>query len=144
MLDECKRVDSTDLFIYKQTALSHAKAKMLHSTHFTRPTYQSTQALQQIAPAGLTTGFNETAKDVMCWDAKPSTPELLRPYTHYARQEPGTITKHFGSARDSVPQGPFGAKTKASLQSAEECIRCYPESEIARWKLEQEEEVYAR
>lgn len=110
--------------------------------------YQSTAALSELRPAGLSQPVTLTAKDALTWESdRPATPEHLKPFQHYARQAPGTITRHHGAARDSLPNkdAVFGAKTKASTQSAAECMAsCYPDSEIGRWKLEQSETVYAR
>jgi hypothetical protein len=88
----------------------------------------------------------QTAKDALTWESdRPSTPEHLKPFQHYARQPAGTITRHFGSAHDDVPKDKvFGCKTKASKESAAECMSSYPDSEIGRWKLVQSETVYAR
>jgi hypothetical protein len=52
--------------------------------------------------------------------------------------------RHFGTARDTVKDGPFGCKTRAGQQSAAECLEAYPGSEVGRWQLQQREQVYAR
>lgn len=86
-----------------------------------------------------------TVVDGVCRDPnRPTTPEHLKPYQHYARQPPGAITRHPGASQDAVPTDKvFGCKTKASKESAEECMVSYPDSEIGKWKLEQSETVYA-
>eukprot|EP00879_Flechtneria_rotunda_P021440 GHRR01022597.1.p1 GENE.GHRR01022597.1~~GHRR01022597.1.p1 ORF type:complete len:249 (+),score=55.78 GHRR01022597.1:312-1058(+) len=117
---------------------------MYSSAAVHRTDYQSTEALRQIPPAGKTDNTGETARDAVSWQERPPTPEVIKPFQHYARQPAGTITRHFGTARDPVQQGPFGSKTKASQESAAECMATYPDSEIGRWKLEKCEEVYAR
>eukprot|EP00879_Flechtneria_rotunda_P013223 GHRR01013808.1.p1 GENE.GHRR01013808.1~~GHRR01013808.1.p1 ORF type:complete len:233 (+),score=43.48 GHRR01013808.1:312-1010(+) len=116
---------------------------MYSSAAVHRTDYQSTEALRQIPPAGKTDNTGETARDAVSWQERPPTPEVIKPFQHYARQPAGTITRHFGTARDPVQQGPFGSKTKASQESAAECMATYPDSEIGRWKLEKCEEVYA-
>jgi hypothetical protein len=110
----------------------------------TRPSYKSTQILQDLPAAGYHHETSETAKQAMTWDGRPETPQQLQPYKHYARQDPGTITKHFGTAHDRVPEGPFGCKTKASKESAADCTHCYPDSTTARWQLARKEGIYAR
>lgn len=108
--------------------------------------YQSAATLSELRPAGLSQPVIQTAKDALTWDLdRPSTPERLKPYQHYARQPPGTITRHHGSARDDVPRDKvFGCTTKASAESTADCMNCYPDSEIGRWKLEQSEGIYSR
>lgn len=117
----------------------------MHATSLSKADYQTTELLRQLKPAGSChNGMLETAKDALTWQDRPATPEELKPYQHYARQPAGTILKHFGTARDPVAHGPFGVKTKTSEQSAAECMAVYPQSEMARWKLERSEDVYAR
>jgi hypothetical protein len=112
--------------------------------------YQSTAALGDLPAAGRSDGRGESAKAALTWDAqRPSTPERLKPYQHYARQQPGSITRHFGAARDrdaaqASGERVFGCKTKASAESAADCMATYPDSALGRWKLEQSERVYAR
>ena len=108
--------------------------------------YQSAAVLSELRPAGLSQPVTQTAKDALTWQSdRPKTPEHLKPYQHYARQPPGTITRHHGSARDDVSkERVYGCKTKASKESAAECMATYPDSEIGRWKLEQSEAVYSR
>jgi hypothetical protein len=107
--------------------------------------------MDQLPAAGCRQQSTETAKEALTWGqsgARPPTPERLKRYQHYARQPPGAITRHFTSARDddagSAASRVFGCRTKASAQSAAECMAGYPDSELARWKLEQSESVYAR
>jgi hypothetical protein len=108
--------------------------------------YQSSSALSGLPAAGKSQPVTQTAKDALTWQSdRPSTPEHLKPFQHYARQPAGTITRHFGSAHDDVPKDKvFGCKTTASKDSAAECMSSYPDSEIGRWKLEQSETVYNR
>lgn len=108
--------------------------------------YQDSAALAGLRPAGLSQPATQTAKDALTWDtARPVTPESIKPFQHYARQPPGKITRHHGAARDDVPKDTvFGCKTKASSESAAECMQMHPASEIRRWKLEQSETIYSR
>lgn len=108
--------------------------------------YQSSSALSGLRAAGKSQPVTQTAKDALTWETnRTSTPEHLKPFQHYARQPAGTITRHFGSAHDDVPKDKvFGCKTKASKESAAECMSSYPDNEIGRWKLEQSETVYSR
>ncbi|WIA10245.1 hypothetical protein OEZ85_010445 [Tetradesmus obliquus] len=108
-----------------------------------RAEYQSTETLKQLRPAGVTSSVVETAKDALTWQERPPTPEVQKPFQHYARQPAGAIMRHFGTARDVVRDGPFGCKTRAGVESAAECLEAYPGSEIGRWQLQQREEVYA-
>jgi hypothetical protein len=87
----------------------------------------------------------QTAADALTWQSnRPTTPEHIKPYQHYTRQAPGTIARHYGAAMNDVPKDKvFGCKTKASKESAAECMASYPDSEIGKWKLEQSETVYA-
>lgn len=107
--------------------------------------YQFASALAGLRPAGLSQPVTQTAADALTWQSdRPSTPEHIKPYQHYARQAPGTITRHYGAAQADVPKDKvFGCKTKASKESAAECMASYPDSEIGKWKLEQSETVYA-
>lgn len=111
---------------------------------YTEQTYQSTEQLNLLRPAGAASNTAETAKDALTWTDRPPTPEVIKPYQHYARQPAGTITRHFGTARDASWQGPFGCKSKASQQSAADCMASYPDSELGRWKLETSEVIYSR
>jgi len=87
----------------------------------------------------------ETAKDVLTWAERPSTPDAIKAgYQHYARQEPGTISKRYVAARDSVPPGPYGMKSKGTTESAAACFKTIPESMMARVQQELAEEAYAR
>jgi hypothetical protein len=109
--------------------------------------YQSAAALSDLPPAGYTQPVTQTAKEALTWDTqgRPATPEHLRPFQHYARQPPGSITRHpYSPALEDVPRDKvFGCRTKASKESAAECMAGHPDSEIGRWKLEQSETVYA-
>lgn len=100
----------------------------------------------QIPPAGITGKLHETAKDALTWnDERPSTPDDIKKYRQSTVHEPGKIVRHPGHADDPVPQGPFGVKSAASGgQNINEALKNYPDSELARWKLEQAEGVYAR
>lgn len=111
---------------------------------YTKQAYQSTEQLSLLPAAGVSGNRTESAKDALTWSDRPPTPEGLKPFQHYARQPVGTITKHFGSARDPTQQGPFGCKTKVGQQSAADCLSAYPASDIARWRLEKSEDVYER
>ena len=58
---------------------------------------------------------------------------------------PGAIVRHFGTADDPIPAGPFGDTTKSLPgQSVAENIKSYPDTEIGRWKLDRAEDIYVR
>jgi hypothetical protein len=40
-------------------------------------------------PAGVTSSVVETAKDALTWQDRPPTPEVQKPFQHYARQPAG-------------------------------------------------------
>lgn len=121
-----------------------SSGSLLHSSQY----QASTPVLSELRAAGLATSVTQTAKDALTWSSdRPATPEHLRPYQHYARRPPGSITRNPAAVKegDSTPSDRvFGCKTKASKESAAECMALYPDSEIGRWKLEQSETVYAR
>lgn len=97
-----------------------------------------------IRPAGVLTSFNETAKDALTWKDRPSTPEEQKKYRQSTVHEPGKIVKHFGTADDPIPEGPFGNKTQSLPgENVAANIKSFPETEVARWKLERSEDVYA-
>ncbi len=102
--------------------------------------------MPQIPPAGITSNLAETAKDALTWDpTRPQTPGDIKKYRQSTLHEPGAIVRHPGQAEDPVPQGPFGVKSAAAGgQSVLEALVNYPESELARWKIERAEEIYAR
>jgi hypothetical protein len=109
--------------------------------------YQSASGLSELRSAGLSQPVTSTAKDALTWQAdRPSTPDSVKRFQHYARQPPGAITRRHGLANDDVcaEDKVFGCKSKASKESAAECMQSYPDSEIGRWKLEQSETVYSR
>ena len=120
---------------------------MLKTQTLGRSAYQADMTMPQIPAAGITTKLNETAKDALSWNTaeRPQTPPEIRKYRQTAIHEPGKMARHFGAADDPVPQGPFGCKSAAAAgQTVVEAIRNYPESEMARWRLEQAESIYAR
>lgn len=102
--------------------------------------------MPQIPPAGITSSLAETAKDALTWDpTRPQTPGDIKKYRQSTLHEPGAIVRHPGQAEDPVPQGVFGVKSAAAEgQSVLEALVNYPESELARWKIERAEEIYSR
>lgn len=101
--------------------------------------------MPQIPPAGITSSLAETAKDALTWDpTRPQTPGDIKKYRQSTLHEPGAIVRHPGQAEDPVPQGVFGVKSAAAEgQSVLEALVNYPESELARWKIERAEEIYS-
>ncbi|KAG2450939.1 hypothetical protein HYH02_004212 [Chlamydomonas schloesseri] len=99
----------------------------------------------QIPPAGITGKLHETARDALTWNAeRPPTPDEIKKYRQSTVHEPGKIVRHPGQADDPTPQGPFGVKSAASGgQNINEALKNYPDSELARWQLEQKEGIYA-
>lgn len=98
-----------------------------------------------IRPAGVTTNFNETAQDALTWQKRPETPPEQKKYRQSTVHEPGKVVKHFGAADDPVPEGPFGDKSVSKPgESVAAYIKSFPDTEVARWKLERSEDIYAR
>ncbi|KAI8467430.1 MAG: hypothetical protein J3K34DRAFT_481434 [Monoraphidium minutum] len=119
----------------------------LDITKLYMPAYATTAALAALPAAGASPGggvaARETARDALTWEARPPTPPRIKQgYQHYARQDPGAIVRHFGAARDALPEGPFGAKSKVSAEAAADCLKALPASEVARWRQERAEDVY--
>ncbi|KAF8069463.1 hypothetical protein HT031_001579 [Scenedesmus sp. PABB004] len=105
--------------------------------------YATTEALAQLPAAGARGGGGEdTAAAALAWGPRPVTPEVIKPFQHYARAPPGTITRHPGAARDAVPHGPFGVKGAVG-EGVGDCMGAAPASDTQRWSLEQREAVYA-
>ena len=113
-----------------------------------RPHHAPPAALADLPAAGAggpAAARRETARDARGGGPRPPTPApRKRGGQHYARQPPGAIVRHFGSARDPPHEGPFGCKTRAGLEAAADCLKSLPGSEIARWRQEREEDVYIR
>lgn len=110
-----------------------------------REGYLPDMTMPQVPPAGIKTAIQESAKDALTWQERPDTPGDIKKYRQSTLHQPGVIVRHPGAANDPLPQGPFGDKSAAAEgQNVLETIRCYPDSEIARWKLEQQEAVYRR
>ncbi|KAG2486271.1 hypothetical protein HYH03_015095 [Edaphochlamys debaryana] len=100
----------------------------------------------QIPPAGITGRMDGSARDALTWSGgqRPGTPEDIKKYRQSTVHEPGRIVRHPGLADDPLPDGPFGVKSAASGgQSISEALNNYPNSELARWKIEQAEQNYA-
>lgn len=107
-----------------------------------RKTYLQ-DTMKPIPPAGVVTSFNESARECLTWNARPETPEEQRKYRQSTLHVPGAIVKHFGTADDPVPAGPFGVKGMGKAgESTADYIKCYPDSEVARWKLDRAEDIY--
>lgn len=121
---------------------------VLDSINLATPKYKTTAelALLPAAGAGTSPSVRETARDALTWEQRPPTPPAIKQggYQHYARQDPGAIVRHFGTARDPLKQGPFGCETKVGVESAADCFKALPDSEIARWKQERAEDIFIR
>ncbi len=118
---------------------------MIDLASLARDTYIPDTKAAWIRPAGVTTGFNETAKDAVTWQQPPPTPSELKKYRQSTLHEPGKVVKHPGTADDPEREGPFGDKTKSMPgESVAAYMKNFPESELARWHLEQAEGIYAR
>ncbi|GFR51165.1 hypothetical protein Agub_g13522 [Astrephomene gubernaculifera] len=119
---------------------------MLTTQSLRRTNYESDMTQPQIPPAGITSVFDGGAKDAVTWERgqRPVTPETIKKYRQSVVHEPGKIIRHPGVAEDPIPPGPYGVKTAAPPgQNVTEVIKNYPDSELARWKLEQAENIYA-
>jgi hypothetical protein len=93
----------------------------------------------------VSTKLQGGAKDALNWGERPETPGDVKKYRQSTLNAVGKTLRHPGSADDPIPEGPFGDKSaSAAGQNVLEIIKTYPESEIARWKIEQSEAVYAR
>ena len=111
------------------------------STYKTHTYLQDTS--QQIRAAGVLTAFNESAKECLTWQERPITPPEIKKYRQSVIHEPSKTVRHFGVADDPVPAGPYGRKS-VYAETAEQNMKAYPQSEIAQWKQERSEDVYAR
>jgi hypothetical protein len=141
-----------------------AQARMLDSTQLAPSEFRSIAPLDALPAAGASGvgrsggggggggsgggsgGARETARDALTWAPRPVTPPAIRDggYQHYARQPPGVAVRRFGTARDPLPQGPFGCKSRGGQERAADCFNALPDSEVARWQLERAEDVYLR
>jgi hypothetical protein len=128
------------------TADAAAIATMNSLAGTLRTAYLPPDGMAHIAAAGRSTADGQRAGDCLQWGGseRPTTPEGVKKCRSPLAHEPGQITRHHGTAADPLPAGPFGSKSKASSESAAQCMRTAPETEIARWKLERAEQVYAR
>jgi len=80
----------------------------------------------------------------MTFVERPSTPDHVKPFRGPYQQDPGRTFKHFGTARDPEPQGPFGRDTRPDpAEGVQNVMKQGPEGELERWKYEQAERVYA-
>ena len=78
---------------------------------------------------------------------RPPTPDKIKKYRHWCLREPGQILRHFGTADDAYPPGPFGAsgiRKGAPCESAANAFKLDPASRVEQWKLQQAESTYAR
>jgi EF-hand domain-containing family member B len=112
-----------------------------NSTYKTHTYLQDTS--QQIPAAGVLTAFNESAKECLTWQERPATPPEIKKYRQSAIHEPSKTVRHFGVADDPVPAGPYGRKS-VYAETAEQNMKAYPQSEIAQWRQERSEDIYAR
>ncbi|KAK9804914.1 hypothetical protein WJX72_011725 [[Myrmecia] bisecta] len=86
----------------------------------------------------------EGTKQCLDFGPRPTTPEKELKYRQSTLHEPGKIVKHFGSANNAVPEGPYGIRTVSKPnESVPESIRSYPESALLQWDMQRREEVYA-
>lgn len=111
------------------------------------PTYLGADTTQpHIRAAGYTSTANETAKDIMTWSSeRPSTPDHIKKYRQTTVLAPGARAKHWGTAEDPVPEGPYGAKTRSQPgQSVAEAIKQGPQTEMSLWHEAQAEGIYHR
>lgn len=98
-----------------------------------------------IPAAGVSTKLTESAQDCMSWRLREPTPPRIRRFRQSILYEPGQIVRHVGLALDSIPKGPFGAKTISSVdESAKDYMRTYPETHIGQWLRNRKEAIYAR
>ncbi len=109
----------------------------------TKTNFQTDNKSGHLRPAGLCTAFQDTAKEALTWSERPPTPPEQKKYRQSTIHEPGNIIRHYGTADDKLPEGPFGDQSTLG-ESVQGTIKTYPDSEIARWKLERAEDVYAR
>lgn len=107
-----------------------------------RPQYEADMTSAQIRPAGLVTKLNESAQQCCSWEQRPPTPPEQRKYRMLSVHEPGKIARHYGAADDPIPEGPFGVVHRNGESVAEQLAN-YPTTDMARWQLEQSEDIYA-
>lgn len=127
--------------------LNSAQMARLDSTKLSTPQYMSAATLAGMPAAGRPRGdAGETARGALAWEQRPPTPPQIKQggYQHYARQNPGAAPKHFAAAQGPPHAGPFGRKTRAGVESAADCLKSLPDSEVGRWRQERAEDVYLR
>jgi hypothetical protein len=125
--------------------LSFRSKKMNSLAGTLHTSYLLPDGMAHIPAAGRCTADGQRAADCLQWCSdRPATPEAVKRYRSALAHEPGQITRHHGAAADPLPAGPFGSKSKASGESAAQCMQVEPTTEIAKWKLERSEQVYAR
>lgn len=74
-------------------------------------------------------------------DAQGLEPHRRQSLVH----EPGVRLRHPAQSQDPLLPGPFGARTVSQPdESVGAFISTLPDGQMARWKLEQAEAVYAR
>ena len=100
----------------------------------------------QLRPAGVVTEIIETTAGALNWPERPPTPDHEKKFRALSVHEPGKIVKHYGTADDPIPDGPYGRTTKPGPEDslAANMRGMYPTSELGRWKREEEEAVYDR
>lgn len=98
-----------------------------------------------IRPAGVTTGYAETAKDALSWSQPPPTPGEQKKFRQSTIHQPGQVVRHHGAADDAVPEGPFGVPTRSRVgDDIASYLKSHPETELGRWQMERSEDCYAR
>lgn len=108
-----------------------------------RDAYASDSKASWIRPAGVVTQYAESIKDAVTWSEPPPTPGEQKKYRQSTLHEPGKVVRHPGAADDPLPQGPFGEKSLYG-ESVAQNMQAFPSTEVARWKLDRAEDVYAR
>ncbi|KAK9793705.1 hypothetical protein WJX73_001363 [Symbiochloris irregularis] len=74
-------------------------------------------------------------------DSGATTPQELTKF-RYLSQQPGQTLRHFGTANDKLPAGPFGV-TSNTRETAAEALQQGADSKWSAWKQQQAENTYA-
>lgn len=75
-------------------------------------------------------------------DSGATTPPELSKY-RYLSQQPGQTLRHFGTANDKLPAGPFGV-TSSVRETAAQALQQGIDTKWGTWKQQQAESTYAR
>lgn len=124
-------------------AAAHAQGRTLKLGADTHPDLPAAGRVTAIASEGA---LQCVQPDVSRGEgaSRPETPPEIKKYRKSSQNQPGAINKHWGAADDSVPLPASGAYGRKNVRSegVESVIAPYPQSELMRWRLERQEDLY--